>query len=99
TPSISMRRESLIFWYNRTATSDPMSSILGMEILHLGATLVFPARRRQSTEPSPKMSSMGFPFTGPLPGSGHIDRGKLIFFKSFRCPRTSRKFASTWAGT
>ncbi|MFN9981986.1 MAG: hypothetical protein ACK53Y_18820, partial [bacterium] len=71
----------------------------------MGATLVFPARRRQttepssishlkeasaqlaSTEPSPKMSSMGFPFTGPLPGSGHIDRGKLIFFKSFRCPR------------
>ncbi len=35
TPSISMRRESLIFWYNRTATSDPMSSILGMEILTL----------------------------------------------------------------
>ena len=52
TPSISKRRESLIFWYSRTATSEPMSSILGMEILHLGATLVFPARRRQTTDPS-----------------------------------------------
>jgi hypothetical protein len=44
TPSISRRRESLIFWYSRTATSEPMSSILGMEILHLGATLVFRPR-------------------------------------------------------
>jgi hypothetical protein len=52
TPSTSRRRESLIFWYSRTATSEPMSSILGMEILHLGATLVFPARRRQTTDPS-----------------------------------------------
>ncbi|MFN9908398.1 MAG: hypothetical protein ACK56F_20100, partial [bacterium] len=52
TPSISMRKESLIFWYSRTATNDPISSILGMEILHLGATLVFPAKRRQTTDPS-----------------------------------------------
>jgi hypothetical protein len=37
----SRQRESLIFWYNLTATRDPISSILGMEILHLGATLVF----------------------------------------------------------
>ncbi len=32
TPSTSMRKESLIFWYSQTATSDPISSILGMEI-------------------------------------------------------------------
>ncbi len=52
TPSISRRRESLIFWYSRSVICEPMSSILGMEILHLGATLVFPAKRRQTTDPS-----------------------------------------------
>jgi hypothetical protein len=48
----SICSESLIFCASLTASSDPISSILGMEILHLGATLVLPASSLHSTVPS-----------------------------------------------
>jgi hypothetical protein len=44
--------ESQIFLASLTASSAPNSSILGMEIFILGATLDFPAISLHSTEPS-----------------------------------------------
>ncbi len=52
TASSSMCSEWIILCASLTTNKAPTSSILGMDILHLGATLVLPARRRHCTDPS-----------------------------------------------
>jgi hypothetical protein len=45
TASNSIFNESIILCASLTANSAPTSSILGIDILHLGATLVLPAKQ------------------------------------------------------
>ncbi len=104
TASNGILNESIILCASLTANSAPTSSILGIDILHLGATLVLPARRRHCTVPSAilhlKYANAQLAEEDPSPKiisvglpltapSGFTDLGNEIALRSARCFTTS----------